>query len=57
MYLLEPMCQRKVFIFILCLLMNNKDLFDITATVPKAELHFKLLSSKLYKSISSPSSV
>ena len=25
---LEPMCQRKIFIFMLCILMNNKDLFD-----------------------------
>ena len=25
---LEPMCQRKIFIFMLCMLMNNKDLFD-----------------------------
>ena len=34
--------------------MNNKDWFDliwfdITATVPKAELHFELLSSKIKK--------
>ena len=29
MYLLEPMCQRKIFIFSLCILMNNKDLFDL----------------------------
>ena len=26
---LESMCQRKFFIFMLCLLMNNKDLFDL----------------------------
>ena len=25
---LEPMCQRKMFMFMLCILMNNKDLFD-----------------------------
>ena len=25
MYLLEPMCLRNIFIFILCILMNNKD--------------------------------
>ena len=29
MYLLEPMCQRKILIFMLCILMNNKDLFDL----------------------------
>ena len=32
MYLLEPMCQRKMFIFMLCILMNNKDLFDLIET-------------------------
>ena len=26
---LEPMCQRKIFIFMLCILMNNKDLCDL----------------------------
>ena len=26
---LEPMCQRKIFIFMLCILLNNKDLFDL----------------------------
>ena len=26
---LEPVCQRKFFIFMLCILMNNKDLFDL----------------------------
>ena len=29
MYLLEPMFQRKVFIFMSCILMNNKDWFDL----------------------------
>ena len=29
MYLLEPMCQRIIFIFMFCILMNNKDLFDL----------------------------
>ena len=29
MYLLEPMCQRKIYIFMLCILMNNKDLFHL----------------------------
>ena len=28
MYLLEPMCQRNIFVFMLCILMNNKDVFD-----------------------------
>ena len=32
MYFLEPMCQRKMFIFMLCILMNNKDLFDLIET-------------------------
>ena len=27
MYLLEPMCQRKMFKFVLCILMDNTDLF------------------------------
>ena len=26
---LEPVCQRKIFIFMLCILMNNTDLFDL----------------------------
>ena len=26
---LEPMCQRNIFIFMLCILMNNKDWFDL----------------------------
>ena len=25
---LEPMCQRKIFIFMLCIMIINKDLFD-----------------------------
>jgi len=29
MYLHEPMCQRNIFIFMLCILMNNKDWFDL----------------------------
>ena len=29
MYLIEPRCQREFFIFMLCILMNNKDLFDL----------------------------
>ena len=27
------MCQRKIFIFMLCILMNNKDLFDLIVIV------------------------
>ena len=29
MYLPEPVCQRNFFIFMLCIVMNNKDLFDL----------------------------
>ena len=29
MCLIEPTCQRKMFIFMLCILMSNKDLFDL----------------------------
>ena len=29
MYPLEPVCQRKIFILMLCILMNNKELFDL----------------------------
>ena len=34
MFLLEPMCQRNVFIFMLCMLMNSKDLFDFNLISP-----------------------
>ena len=40
MCLIEPMCQRKMLIFMLCILMNNKDLFDLIDLYvhrPKAE--------------------
>ena len=29
---LEPMCPRKIFIFMPCIVMNNKDLFDLSIT-------------------------
>ena len=29
MYIPEPMCQRNIFILMLCILMNNTDLFDL----------------------------
>ena len=29
MYIPEPMCQRNILILMLCILMNNTDLFDL----------------------------
>ena len=49
MYLLEPMCQRKFLIFMLCVLMNNKDLFvliDWPVCVGEAGLAFGRLQEQ-----------
>ena len=32
---LEPMCHRTIFIFMLCIMMNNKELFDLIRSVPE----------------------
>ena len=42
MYLLEPMCQRKMFLFMLCILMNNKDLSDLVRNA------FKVIDSVFF---------